>query len=508
MHFQELGVQLYQKPVSESSTGRNNSAAMALPDSRACWPVAVSMAIYVFFGMVLVKSEAVIYVGFMEMLHVDRQDASWPLTLAIIMSQMAGPLYGVLNACFSERMLLVFGALLCALPVMLCSLANSLALVVFLYGILFGLGIACEEVIPFTVVARHFVKYRGSAMSLLFVVTSVSGFVSPLISEALRQALDFRLALLVLGALQFSMLLGCVFVDRVPRSTVRSGDQDAAESAAATPLLSRKEGSVGVIPYTEPGSKSLVASLKTPKFVAAGDQQSVESNPLLVKAPASTAGSTLVRNLRSLATVAFVHIGTSRAVTVFVLISFTMTAVDFGKDNGLKDFQAVSLVTSGALGDLVSRTGTGFLLDYKLLSGEAVMLWGFGIQAVALAGMSLLRSYWLLLVSCFFVGMSGGGRIFACTVMVSDRFDQDSLPLSLGAMNFIAGIACLARPPLIGYVRDVLGSYNLLFMAFAITNTIFTVTWTFALFWERCRCGNDKRELKDFTDGNQHRASS
>lgn len=479
---------------------------MALPDSRACWPVAASMAIYVFFGMVMVKSEAVIYVGFMEMLHVDRQDASWPLTLAIIMSQMAGPLYGVLNACFSERMLLVFGALLCALPVMLCSLASSLALVVFLYGVLFGLGVACEEVIPFTVVARHFVKYRGSAMSLLFVVTSVSGFLSPLISEAFRQALDFRLALLVLGALQFSMLLGCVFVDRVPRAVVRSGDQDAAEKAATTPLLARKEGSVDVTPYTQPGSKSLVASLKTPKFTA-GDHQSEESNPLLVKAPASTADR-LARNLRSLATVAFVHIGASRAVSVFVLISFTMTAVDFGKDNGLKDFQAVSLVTSGALGDLVSRTGTGFLLDYKLLSGEAVMLWGFGIQALALAGMSLLRSYWLLLVSCFFVGMSGGGRIFACTVMVSDRFDQDSLPLSLGAMNFMAGLVCLARPPLIGYVRDVLGSYNLLFMAFAITNTIFTATWAFSLFWEKCGCGKNKRELKDFTNGNQGRALS
>lgn len=464
------------------------------------------MAIYVFFGMVMFKSEAVIYLGFKDMLHVDRQDASWPLTLAITMSQMAGPLYGVLNTCFSERMLLVFGALLCAVPVMLCSLANSPALVAFLYGVLLGLGVACEEVIPFTVVARHFVKYRGSAMSLLFVVTSVSGFVSPLISEALRQALDFRLALLVLGALQLSMLLGCVFVDRVPQTAVHGGAQDAAEKAAVTPLLAHKESSVDVKPYAQPESKILVTSFKTPKFTA-GDQQSEETNPLLVKAPASTAGR-VVRNLRSLATVPFVHIGVSRAVSVFVLILFTMTAVDFGKDNGLKDFQAVSLVTSGALGDLVSRTGTGFLLDYKLLSGEAVMLWGFGIQALALAGTALLRSYWLLLVSCFFVGMSGGGRIFACTVMVSERFDQDSLPLSLGAMNFIAGLACLARPPLIGYVRDVLGSYNLLFMAFAITNAVFTATWAFTLLWKRCRSGNNRRELKDFTDGNHNKALS
>lgn len=63
---------------------------MALPDSPACWAVAVSCALHSFFGMMLAKSESVIYVGFMDMLHANREDASWPLTLAIITSQLGG----------------------------------------------------------------------------------------------------------------------------------------------------------------------------------------------------------------------------------------------------------------------------------------------------------------------------------------------------------------------------------------------------------------------------------
>lgn len=73
---------------------------MALPDTRACWPVAACAAIYVFFGMMLAKSESVLYVGFMDMLQANREDASWPLTLAIITSQLAGPLYGLLGCGF------------------------------------------------------------------------------------------------------------------------------------------------------------------------------------------------------------------------------------------------------------------------------------------------------------------------------------------------------------------------------------------------------------------------
>lgn len=462
---------------------------MALPDTRACWPVAISASIYVFVAMMLIKSESVIYIGFMDMLKVNRQDASWPLTVAIIMSQLAGPVYGILGIWMTERAMLVCGALLCALPVMICSLADSLALVVLLYGVFYGLGVACEEVLPFTVVARHFVRYRGTAMSLLFVVTAVSGFVSPLITEALRQALDFRVALLVLGALQLNMLFGCIFVNRVPPSSEPDCEQDE-DDRAQPPNARLRRSSFHTASFAHSCSKDLVTSLATRTESVPGDQQSRESKPLLAKNHRG-AGSRLKRKLRSLVSVGFAHISASRAVSVLVLASFLLTAVDFGKDNGLAGYEAVALVTAVALGDLVSRIGTGLLLDFKLMSADCLMMWGFGVQAAALATTALGKQYWLLLVSCFLVGASGGGRIFASTVMVSERVDQDSLSLSLGVMNFIAGVLCLARPPLIGYVRDVLGCYDPLYIAFAITNVIFTVTWAASLFWERRLRGRD-----------------
>lgn len=156
------------------------------------------------------------------------------------------------------------------------------------------------------------------------------------------------------------------------------------------------------------------------------------------------------RNLKSLATLPFVHIALSRALSVFVMASLLLTMVDFGTDNNLSDYEAVSLVTSYALGDLASRICTGLVLDARFVSSGVAMLFGFAVQSVALAVMSFEKGYWVLLVCCFVAGFSGGGRIFICTVMVTEEFDEDTLSLNLGVMNFLTGVTCFIRPPVIG----------------------------------------------------------
>lgn len=468
------------KEVFRSGAGNEGAASTSFemtqfvaPDSRACWAVAVSAAIYVFFAMVLIKSESVLYLGFMDMLQLGREAASWPLTLALILSQLGGPLYGVLSLWVSERVLMIGAALACSLATMACSFVYSLGWVVLLYGIILGLGLACAEVLPFTIVARHFVKYRGTAVGLLFVVTALSGFVSPLVTEALRQAYGFRLCLLILGALLLNMLLGCVFINCV--------DPDSVGAPCTTDRTRRSSfhSASMALPY------SRKASLVDGPSMSIGFQQSREGEPLLRKNSLTTAKTKLMRNLGSLASVAFVHISVSRALTVFVMASLLLTAVDYGKDAGLSGYDAVSLVTALALGDLVSRVTTGLVLDSHVVSRGTAMLTGFALQTVALAVMSFEKNYWVLLVCCFLVGLSGGGRIFICTVMVTEEFDEASLSLNLGVMNFITGVSFFARPPVIGYVRDVLGSYDPLYIFFAIANAVFTLTWSINVLWDR-----------------------
>lgn len=483
---------------------------MALPDTRACWPVAACAAIYVFFGMMLAKSESVIYVGFMDMLHANREDASWPLTLAIITSQLGGPLYGLLGLWLSDRVLLIAGALLCSLPVMACSLTKSLGLITFLYGVLYGLGVACEEVLPFTVVARHFVRLRGTAMSLLFIVTAVSGFVSPLLVEMLRENLAFPTALVILGALELNMLFGCIFVNRVPANSDGAGasrdggdndeEDDVITDAPAQPAKRSRASSFRTASLAQSCSKEFVESITAPRAIPRA-QRPHEADSLL---PQSESGwKKLSRNLRLLASVPFLHVAASRAVSVFVLSSFLLTAVDFGTDNGLIGYQAVALVTASAVGDLVARIATGLVLDYKIFSGDSLMLCTFASQAAALAILGLVKNYWILVASCFVSGLSAGSRIFASTIMVAELFDERALSLSLGVTNFFAGIFCLARPSIIGYARDVVGSYDPLYIAFAVTNGVFTVTWAISFCYQRCRSRREWKQVNGFAGPNQ-----
>ncbi|KAH7962158.1 hypothetical protein HPB52_014660 [Rhipicephalus sanguineus] len=148
-------------------------------------------------------------------------------------------------------------------------------------------------------------------------------------------------------------------------------------------------------------------------------------------------------------TLPFVHIGLSRAAALFALTTILITVVDFGEDNGLSGYDAVSLLTAYAIGDLCSRLITALVLDTRFLSSSATLLSMFVLQAVVMAVMSFESNYWVLLVCCFVTGLSSGGRFFTCTVMVAEEFDEDAISLNLGVMNFVSGIAGFIRPPII-----------------------------------------------------------
>ncbi|XP_064456823.1 monocarboxylate transporter 11-like isoform X2 [Ornithodoros turicata] len=388
-------------------------------DSRECLPVAICASWYVFVSMLLMKAESVLYVGFMEMLPLSRVEASWPLTLCIIVSQVASPMYGILGMWLSDRLLLVSAALVCSFSVMACSLASNLTHLMIFFGILLGLGMACAEVLPFAVVSRHYERYRGTIISILFILCAVAGFVAPLLAEALSRQFGFRLSLLAEGCILLTMLLGCIYVNRIR-------------------------------PVTE------------------------ETTTLLTRRPNGTEKVHFLDNLRSLASLWFLHLAVSRAMTLFVLCSVLLSLVDFAKDNGLAGYSAVALATAYAVGDLGSRISAGLLTDFKVLSSVSAMAVSFLIQSASLFGMTLHKSFLVLMLCCFLAGLSGGGRIFLATFMVCNRYEKQYLAFNLGIMNAVSG-----------FVRDVLGTYDKLYLYFALINAIFTFTWTVQFFCQR-----------------------
>ncbi|XP_077512493.1 monocarboxylate transporter 12-like isoform X1 [Amblyomma americanum] len=306
---------------------------------------------------------------------------------------------------------------------------------------------------------------RGTALGLLFIVTAVSGFVSPMALEFLRQTYGFRCTLFLVGAIILNMLLGCFIVSRIERT-----------EAVDDPHVPTKTKEL----LAEP--PRVLADRRRSSFQAASLGQScsialAESIMSLDKGDRS-ARAKLLRSLRSLLSLAFIHIGVSRAAALFALTTILITVVDFGEDNGLTGYDAVSLLTAYAIGDLGSRLCTALVLDTRFLSSSATLLCMFALQTAVMAVMSFEKNYWVLLSCCFVTGLSSGGRVFTCTVMVAEEFDEDSISLNLGVMNFVSGFACLIRPPVIGYCRDVLGSYTTLYMLLAIINAVFTVTWS------------------------------
>ena len=145
---------------------------LVMVDSPQCWATAFSMMIYTFFAMAVLKSSSVLYVGSMEMLDLTREQASWPATLVLMLSQLAGkpkwnshamklsamkkaiereasdssenlfvagPVYGMMLKHTSERFCLILGALLCSVPMMVAAVwATEVVTLCGLVGVVLG----------------------------------------------------------------------------------------------------------------------------------------------------------------------------------------------------------------------------------------------------------------------------------------------------------------------------------------------------------------------------------
>ncbi|XP_003743899.2 uncharacterized protein LOC100904565 [Galendromus occidentalis] len=445
------------------------------PDSLPCFGVAFSMLIYTFFAMAVLKSSSVIYVGSMQMLDLTREQASWPATFAVMLSQLAGPAYGYLLKKTSERFCLVLGALLCSLPMMVAALwATEAVTLCALIGVIQGLGSACSEVIPFVILMRHFQKYRGTVISGMYIITAVSGFAMPVLYEYIRQTYNFRVCLFVMGAANLGMLLGCIIVDRVPAAPESNVASGAPGSGSHFSEISLSTDNYLVGSILLKSHQSHTGSFR--------DVESLRERRPLVNSRPKPAGAVLDASKKGRLSLGFIHITISRAATVFTLAAYLLVILDYATDRHLDSVQGVLILTVFTIGDLMSRVLSGSLIDLRLFAHSWLMSATFLVQGASYLLLIYVDIYGMMLIASFLVGLTGGCRNILATVMVTEECEESSLALNLGVMNFVTGITIGFQPYLIGYIRDTLGNYEPLFFGFVLVNFGLFATWFIHVF--------------------------
>ncbi len=206
------------------------------------WWVAVAFSVMVFVSAGVRHAVGPFLKPMVADLGVDRGAFSLVIALGLFLYGAFMPWIGGLTDRFGARRVTAAGSVLLAVSLALTGYCQNLWQLALVYGVLASLGLACTgPVVANAVVARWFVRRRGTAVSLLgsAAMTGMSLLV-PVVAW-LIVAFDWRTAYMVLGAaVLVGMLPLCLFVVRdSPEEMGMRPDGDAAVAGAPVPVITR-----------------------------------------------------------------------------------------------------------------------------------------------------------------------------------------------------------------------------------------------------------------------------
>ncbi|XP_049267170.1 uncharacterized protein LOC125756426 [Rhipicephalus sanguineus] len=188
--------------------------------------------------------------------------------------------------------------------------------------------------------------------------------------------------------------------------------------------------------------------------------------------------ATLAEKSNNHATIDSDHQNLSSNVVAFGMATFIMLAVDLATDREVKPSKAVFLLNVFAAADICMKPTSGLLVDFKILSLEAVMFLGF-LQFIACELLAILKALPLMLASGAIYGVSNGCKFTLLAPCLVKNFEVEALPIMMGVVTFCNGLALLTRPLL------VVKTYNDLLHFKAGINAFFGVAWIVQIYMKR-----------------------
>ena len=333
---------------------------------------------------------------------------------------VVGPLFGfVAGWCvdrFGPRRLMLAGILMAG--VALIGLGRMTALWMFyLFYLLNALGYVCGGPLPNQVLlSRWFEAARGRAMGFAYLGIGVGGALVPLVSVSLVAAFGWRIALQVLGLLIIVLALPFAYAVRESPG-VEDARLKGSRSDERAPA--RSDDHV-VARRLQPGG-SIVAILRTPAFY------------LLA--------------LGSMCSIAAVG-GANQHLKLYLSL-----------DRGYSQGEAARIISLVLAISIAGRLLMGWLADR--MAKKHVMLLIYLLVAVSIPLLFLATSGTAMYAFAVVFGLGLGGEYLIIPLIAAELFGVGVLGRLLGVVLTADGVAEAVSPMLIGYLRDVSGSYRI-----------------------------------------------
>ncbi|OQR74511.1 hypothetical protein BIW11_09019 [Tropilaelaps mercedesae] len=420
------------------------------PDSRRSWAAVVLAGLVQIPVLFSLKTMGVIFVGLLSERHLSRQNASWPLTLFIVSSQIFAPVLPLLQRFMPAFIILPLSCTVSAVSLMLSYFAKNLTQLSIVLAV-HGFSLAAIYIFSTFLLMQYFKSKRTAATVLTSTMSTACTIFAPNAMQALVLSYGVRYSLVIIGAAGLIVIPFSIGL----KTPNWYSDHDENGSKIERQNSCREEADDFL--DAEKGRSVCV------------ETSSARSRINL------TSASTFLRSYW-LTPLFLIHV-ISVTVTYNSMNLFLLLAFDHALDVGIATSSALYVLPAYCCGDLVARFFSGIAIDLKWISWQAVLALGYTIEVICLVTLALNSSRVILLLLSFIVGCTCGAKVSLVPVQLANDFGLNRLVSSSGSVFFICGCVAALRPWFVGYFRDVCGSYKGLFLVVACCCALCSAYW-------------------------------
>lgn len=351
----------------------------------------------------------------------SRQVLMLAMTVISAVSAVISPSLGKWLDKADLRIAVGLGTMLLAGGYVAISMAPSFNAILAIFGLLIApANILLGPLAATVLLSRWFVHRRGRALGIAIAGIAAGNFFFPPIIQQFLNTHDWRAAVQLMAGMV--MVLGLIAASlTVNRPSDRGLYPDGADRE---PDLSEASPAAASVPT--------MTILKDPSFWMIG----------IVVATVTAGLKGMVTNLGLMA-----------------------------NDAGIEKQAAALLLSAYALSAFVSKLCFAAFADRvrpHLTMGFSLLGYGAGTVIMALAG----DSYWALVTGVSAMGFFGGMMMPMESFLIPRLYGRDVAGRVGGLLNFLLLSFLLVSPPLFGFIFDRTGSYQAIFLSFAIMAVI------------------------------------
>jgi OFA family oxalate/formate antiporter-like MFS transporter len=384
------------------------------------WIVGGSFLITLYVG-------GVVFYGFTAFFEPIANELGWSYAQVSLASSLRGleagilaPFIGILVDRWGPRRLIFVGATVAAVGVLLLSQSSSL---IMFYGafILMALGTSsCTGIVLTTAVANWFQRKIGIASAIAICGFGFSGLLIPGIVGLIdAYAWHGALAILALGVAVIVLPLSLVF--------------------------RHKPEQYGYLP----------------------DGEAVDREPLAGTLAQPATDEVDVRALQALKSGTFWRLVALSVCHMFVMGSAILHVMPYLSSIGMVRSTSSIVAAAIPLSSIGGRLLFGWLgdrFDRRLITTVAFVMIGLGIFCF---GYASIAGFWLVIPFLALFGIGYGGSNALRIALARDYFGRANFGSIYGLVTGISVVGSIVSPPLVGWVYDTWGSYQVVWFAFA-----------------------------------------